>query len=591
MGADQVAVPAVRSEQGTVLSVSVGGPRRFEYKGRPVQSAIWKHAVQGRVEARGVNLEGDDQADRGAHGGPDKAVYAYAIEDLRWWEGELGRPVAPAELGENLTIEGLDVTNALVGERWEIGTALLEVSEPRVPCWRLGVRMEDEDFPNIFTEAGRPGTYLRIFHEGELGAGDSIRVVERPDEGLSIGDVFRIFSRDQGQAGMLLEQPGLSEAWRAWAEKAVARSKRRVKPKRTKPNALAWQGLRPFIVSERIEEGEDVSSFFLAPEDGEPLPPHTPGQFLTLQLQPPGAERPAIRCYSISDTPRPEHYRLTVKRIGSPPKQPEAAPGLVSAHLHDRIEVGDVIDARAPTGVFTLEAAAPGTPIALVAGGIGLTPLLSILNGIVRDGSDRETWLFYGTRNARQHLMREHLERTAAENPNVHLTVRYSDPDSEPPGDEGIGSGQISVELMKEVLPPGAVDFFLCGPAGMMSSLSEELDGWGVPPDRVHSEAFGPATVKRSVASTTEPGCGMQVTFAGSGVSAEWCQADLPLLELAEDNGVAIEFGCRAGSCGTCATALLSGEVSYLHEPGAPFDEGECLPCVCVPASAVMLDA
>src|SRR6266851_421010 len=168
---------------GRVLSVNVGRPREFEYGGRPAKSAIWKSPVVGRIAARGVNLAGDDQADRGAHGGPDKAVYAYAVEDARWWEQEIGRSLISGEFGENLTTEGIELNDALVGERWQIGTAVLEVSEPRIPCWRLGVRMDDKMFPRRFTEALRPGTYLRIVVEGEVGAGDEIRVVERPAHG------------------------------------------------------------------------------------------------------------------------------------------------------------------------------------------------------------------------------------------------------------------------------------------------------------------------------------------------------------------------------------------------------------------------
>ncbi len=211
--------------QGTVLSVNVGGIREFDFNGQPAVSAIWKSPVTGRVAARGVNLEGDDQADRGAHGGPDKAVYAYAIEDGRWWEKELGRPLEYGEFGENLTTDGIDVNGALVGERWEVGSTVLEVSEPRVPCWRLGVRMEDKLFPRRFTEAGRPGTYLRIVVEGELGAGDEIRVIERPDHDLTIGDIFRIYTVARDEADRLLSVPQLSEAWRRWARARVEKNK------------------------------------------------------------------------------------------------------------------------------------------------------------------------------------------------------------------------------------------------------------------------------------------------------------------------------------------------------------------------------
>jgi MOSC domain-containing protein YiiM len=202
---------------GKLLSVNVGSPREFEYNGRPARSAIWKSPVLGRIAVRGVNLDGDDQADREAHGGPDKAIYAYAIEDYTWWEHEIGRSLSYGEFGENLTTEGIEVNNALVGERWEIGTTVLEVSEPRVPCWRLGVRMNDKLFPRRLTEALRPGSYLRIVVEGNLGAGDAIQVVAKPNHDLTIRDVFRIYTRDRNEVERLLEVPQMSDSWKRWA--------------------------------------------------------------------------------------------------------------------------------------------------------------------------------------------------------------------------------------------------------------------------------------------------------------------------------------------------------------------------------------
>jgi MOSC domain-containing protein YiiM len=213
------------STPGKVLSVNVGRPREFEYNGRPAKSAIWKSPVGGRIAVRGVNLQGDDQADRKAHGGPDKAAYAYAIEDEEWWGEQLGRSLQHGEFGENLTTEGVAVNDALVGERWEIGTAVFEVSEPRVPCWRLGVRMNDQMFVRRFTEALRPGAYLRIIAEGALGAGDEIRVIQRPDHDLTIRDVFRIYTRDRDEVGRLLTVPGMSESWRTWAENWLQKAK------------------------------------------------------------------------------------------------------------------------------------------------------------------------------------------------------------------------------------------------------------------------------------------------------------------------------------------------------------------------------
>ena len=206
---------------GKLLSVNVGGARQFEYNGHAARSAIWKEPVAGRVWVRGVNLDGDDQADREAHGGPDKAVYAYAVEDTRWWEEALERSLEAGVFGENLTTEGVAVNSAVVGERWRVGTTVLEVSEPRVPCWRLGVRMDDTLFIRRFTEALRPGSYLRIVEEGELGTGDEIQVVDRPDHGLSVQDVFRIYSRDRDEVERLLAIPQLSDAWKSWARRRM----------------------------------------------------------------------------------------------------------------------------------------------------------------------------------------------------------------------------------------------------------------------------------------------------------------------------------------------------------------------------------
>ncbi len=215
------------TEAGRLIAVSVGRRRQFEYHGEAAESAIWKSPVAGRVAVRGVNLEGDEQADRAAHGGPDKAVYAYAVEDKRWWESETDRTLEHGEFGENLTTEGIDVTGALVGERWQVGSTVLEVSEPRVPCWRFAVRMNDNTFPRRFTKAGKPGAYLRIIKEGDLGPGDEIRILERPDHGLSIGDVFRIYTRDHHELEALLAVPQISEGWRVWAEDRIRRQRER----------------------------------------------------------------------------------------------------------------------------------------------------------------------------------------------------------------------------------------------------------------------------------------------------------------------------------------------------------------------------
>ncbi len=210
---------------GNVISINVGLPKDFEYKGRRAKSAIWKNPVDSKVYARGINLEGDLQADLDAHGGYDKAVYAYASEDLSWWEQEIGRIVEPGKLGENLTLRGILVNDALIGERWKVGEAVLEVSEPRIPCWRLGVRMNDKTFPRKFTKALRPGAYLRIIEEGGLERGDSVEILEKPNHKLSIRDVFKIYTQTHENANKILEVSKISDAWKRWADETIRRNK------------------------------------------------------------------------------------------------------------------------------------------------------------------------------------------------------------------------------------------------------------------------------------------------------------------------------------------------------------------------------
>jgi MOSC domain-containing protein YiiM len=208
---------------GRIVSVNVGQPRSVNWRGRTVTTSIWKQPVTGRRGLQGVNVEGDDQADRRVHGGPTKAVYAYAAEDYGWWGTVLGRPLEPGTFGDNLTVTGNDLAASVVGERWRIGTALLRVTEPRIPCFKLGVRMGDAEFVGRFADAARPGTYLAIEAEGDVGAGDPIELVHRPDHGVTIGTVERAYHGHPELRECLLDVGDLSEAWRNWARRALAR--------------------------------------------------------------------------------------------------------------------------------------------------------------------------------------------------------------------------------------------------------------------------------------------------------------------------------------------------------------------------------
>jgi len=359
---------------------------------------------------------------------------------------------------------------------------------------------------------------------------------------------------------------------------------------------LTWQGFRKFSVVRKVREADGIVSFYLAPHDRKPLPPFRPGQHLTFRLSMPGRPTPLIRCYSLSDRHRPEHFRVTVKRVPSPPDKPQLPPGAGSGYFHEQVSEGDILDVRAPTGSFTLDLA-DSRPVVLIGGGIGVTPVLAMLNGIVESGSRREAWFFYGVRNSDEHVMAQHLAQVAQENANVRVAVCYSHPKPEDKPSDLVAVGQfVSLDLLRARLPSNAYDFYVCGPPPMMAALYEGLREWGVPDERIHYEAFGPATVKQ-VAGTDQAqdaaptAAAASVSFARSGRTVPWTAADGSLLELAERIGVRIEAGCRAGSCGTCLTAVKEGKVTYLTPPGLVPEAGSCLACIGRPASDLTLDA
>lgn len=362
---------------------------------------------------------------------------------------------------------------------------------------------------------------------------------------------------------------------------------------------LSWNGFRKFEIVRKIKEGGGVCSFYFAPHDKKPLPPFKPGQYLTFQLDVPGQKKPIIRCYSLSDSPNhPDYYRCSIKALPPPRDKPDVPPGLSSNFFHNNLNQGDIIDVKAPGGAFFLDLA-KNTPVVLIGGGIGLTPVLSMLNAIVESGSKREVWFFYGVRNGKEHIMKEHFDKLRREHENVRLCICYSDPEA----DEAQGKyfdhkERVSVELFKRLLPSSNYEFYICGPPPMMNSIVKDLEGWGVPEKHIHFEAFGPATVKKTApvahpdaTAASLASAGITVTFAKSNVTAAWKPDIGSILEFAEANGVTIDSGCRAGNCGTCITAIKGGEVKYLQEPGAKPEAGSCLTCVSVPKGNITLDA
>ena len=358
----------------------------------------------------------------------------------------------------------------------------------------------------------------------------------------------------------------------------------------------AWSGFRKFRVDGKVLEAESCCSFYLAPHDGRPLPVYLPGQYLTFRLQIPGQTREVTRCYSLSDSPdHSDYYRVTIKRIPPPPGSADAPPGLVSSHFHDRVQVGDILDVKAPSGHFHLDVNSR-TPVVLVGGGIGVTPALSMLNYLVSAPGKREVWFFYGVRNGREHMLKDYLREIAGDNPHIHIVACYSDPLATEKQDEDYHfSERVSVDLFKRVLEVNNFEFYICGPPPMMESLTKGLSEWGVPDEQIHFEAFGPASVKK-VAKAETPGAaaapGVEVNFVRSNKTVVWSSGAGSLLELAETHGSRIDSGCRAGSCGTCVTAIRDGKVDYLSgNPDFDIEKGSCLACVAVPKGALSLDA
>lgn len=370
----------------------------------------------------------------------------------------------------------------------------------------------------------------------------------------------------------------------------------RLKVQAAEQARIAWNGFRKFTVAHKVPESADTFSFHLKPHDGKPLPPFKPGQYLTFQVRPPGAAKAITRCYSLSDCARSSHYRVTIKRC-PPPPETSHPPGACSSYFCDKVKVGDILDVKAPSGYFFLDLE-KDRPVVLISAGVGVTPMISMANALVETGSTREIWFFFGVRHSREQLFKDAVEALAARHANVRLQICYSKP---APGDvkgrDYHHEGRVTVDLLKELLPSTNYDYFLCGPGPFMESLTEGLRAWGVPDSRVFFEAFGPASVKRAAKPdkkevvASAPVAGWEVTFAKSGSKAIWTGEHGSLLEFAEEQGVRIEAGCRAGNCGSCLVAIKSGEVEHLSDAGANAESGSCLACVCKPKGRLEIDA
>ena len=580
-----------------VISINVSLAKDVPYRGRTVRTGIFKEPVPGRVRVSRLNIDGDDQADRRVHGvGFDMAIYFYPDEHYAFWEGELGRDGFPyGQFGENLTVEGLSEDTVRVGDTFRIGGTLMQVTQPRIPCYKLTMRMEEgHDFPARFQESGRMGFYCRVLEEGDVGAGDPIELVDRDDGAVTIAEFIKVYlyeSHEPASLKRVLGSQHLSEPWREYLEKMLKKAEPVKGPK-------GWEGFRAFIVDRKVPESETITSFYLKPQDGEPLPQYMPGQFLTFRLNVTEHSTPIMRTYSLSDSSHhQDYYRVTIKRLLPPADPPGLPPGLSSNYFHDQVQAGTRLCVQAPRGKFYLD---PNdtTPVVLLSGGVGLTPLVSMLNAIVESGSNRTVWYVHGTRDGREHAMGTHIQRLAAENANVHVHVNYSQPQPEDrEGRDYDEPGYVTIDLLKRILPPAAYDFYLCGPSSFMRSLYNGLLKWGVPETRINYEFFGPVSTLKEGTDAAEEGTvsaesteELQVSFAKAGLTAKWDASSENILDLAEAQGLRPPFSCRAGICHTCSSKLIEGEVEYVTEPLDRPDPGCVLICVSKPKTNLVLE-
>jgi MOSC domain-containing protein YiiM/ferredoxin-NADP reductase len=583
-----------------LLSVNVGLPQNIEWKGKIVHTAIWKTPVQGRRVARRLNIDGDGQGDLAGHGGEHRAVFVYQIDSYRYWQAQLGRSdFTYGQFGENFTVDGLPDGEVCIGDRYRIGSAVFEVTQPRVTCYRVGIRMNEPQMAALLVSHGRPGFYFRVIEEGEVEAGDEIVQVTTGPEPMTVAEANALLympGHSRSQLERAVRIPALSAGWRS-AFQALLDRERSGSAVTGNPGLTpaagpppAWTGFRPLRVSRKDRESTGVTSLVLGPTDGQPLAAALPGQFIVLRLKPAPDAPALLRSYSLSGEPRDDRYRVSIKRETC---------GAAGIYVDTKVGIGDVLDASAPRGSFTLRLG--DGPVILLSAGIGATPVLAMLHALAAEASSREVWWIYGARNSGEHPFAAETRALLKALPRSHSHIRYSSPS---PGDRPAvdfdAPGRVDMRVIKELGVSRDADFYLCGPSGFMNDLAVELGTWGVAANRIHTEIFGsspPRTPGIAAAPhrpphqpAGSPGVGPLVSFARSGLNVPWTPAFQNLLELAEACDVPVRWACRTGVCHTCETGLINGAVGYQPEPVEPPAEGNALICCCRPQDDIVID-
>src|ERR1700691_5237277 len=581
-----------------LLSVNVGLPRDVTWNGKTVRTAVWKSPVTGRRMVRKLDIDGDAQADLAGHGGEQRAVFVYQMDSYHYWESFLGRKdFIFGQFGENFTVEGLPDNEVCIGDRYRIGGAEFEVTQPRVTCYRVGIRMNEPRMPALLVAHHRPGFYFRVLQEGEIGAGDDIVKIADGPERMSVADVDALLylpgqSREQLQR--VLQIPALSQGWQSSFQAMLEQD---LSSKTTVGNPglageeqpPAWPGFRQMRVAEIHKESDNVTSFVLAPIDGQALPVFQAGQFVVLRLLVDPDKPPVLRSYSLSDLPAADHFRISVK---------SELDGIGSSFLCHRAREGDLLDVSAPRGSFTLR---PNQgPVVLLSAGVGATPVMSMLRTLAAERSQREIWWIYGARNRVEHPFAKESRSLLKQLSRGRGYIVYSRPAAiDQLGADFDAPGHIDTALLEKIGVSQGRDFYLCGPPSFLQNMRDGLRNWGVLAANVHTEIFGShGAITPGMAQVDHtphlpqgpPGSGPLVSFARSGITAAWDPKFGSLLELAEACDVPVRWSCRSGVCHTCMTGLISGSIAYNPEPLERPAPGNVLVCYSQPNAGVTLD-
>jgi len=583
-----------------LLSVNVGLPREITWRGKTVYTSVWKEPVQGRRLVRRLNIDGDAQGDLAGHGGEHRAVFVYQMDSYHYWQRELKRAdLTFGQFAENFTVEGLADSEVCVGDRYRIGGAVFEVTQPRVTCYRVGIRMDEPRIAALLVAHHRPGFYFRVLEEGEVGAGDEIVKVAEGPERLTVAAIDALLylpgpAKDELERALRI--PALSPGWKSSFEALLRQmtqpGSRTGNAGLTSPEQIitAAPGFRPLKMARMDRESSSVVSLVLEPVDGRPLTVPLPGQFVVLRLYPKADAPPILRSYSLSDLPDAGRYRISIK---------EEPHGIASTYLSTQLRTGDVLDVSAPRGAFILQRGE--LPVVLLSAGVGVTPMLAMLHALAAHASPRPVWWIYGARNRLDHPFARETRDLLAKLPHARSHVQYSRPDAaDQLGVDFDAAGRLTATVLEKLGVPRESDFYLCGPPAFLEDFTAGLGGWGVARDRVHTEIFGSGKsltpgVKNAPrrlphAPAGSPGKGPSISFARAGLTVSWDPKFQSLLELAEACDVPVRWSCRTGVCHTCECGLISGSVKYDPEPLEPPAAGNLLICCSRPRKDLVID-